>query len=121
MSPNIHSFKEESNSTTVNPPLKATPMETQESEHDLINAPFDTSKKCTKRTKAKIALAKKKAKKHHIISRAPKKQKNNIPDKDRVIDEEDSLHATTDLGGTTIPAEPLKSESSPQFNVISDI
>ena len=28
--------------------------------------------------------------------------------KSNILDEEDSLHATTDLGGTTIPAEPCK-------------
>jgi hypothetical protein len=114
MSQNIHSLKEESNSITVDPPSKESPMETQESEHDIINAPFDASKKCTKRTKAKLAFAKKKAKKHYVISREPRKQNDKILEKDRVIDEEDSLHATTDLGGTTIAAEPLKSETSSQ-------
>ena len=49
-----------------------------------------------------------------MIARVPKKQKDKTLEKDRVIDEEDSLHATTDLGGTTIPAEPVKSETFAQ-------
>ena len=32
--------------------------------------------------------------------------------KDAILEEEDSLHATMDLGGTTIPAEPIKNYSS---------
>ena len=51
-------------------------------------------------------------KKGHIKARQSKKLKEKQKNIAVSIDEEDSLHATMDLGGTTIPAEPSKSEIS---------
>ena len=61
-----------------------------------------------KKTKVKT----KKCKKGHLKARQSKKPKEMRKNVGVSIDEEDSLHATMDLGGTTIPAEPSKSDTS---------
>ena len=54
----------------------------------------------------------KKFKKAHLKARQSKKSKEKRKNMAVSIDEEDSLHVTMDLGGTTIPAEPSKSDIS---------
>ena len=93
---------------SANPSPKPLPIDTKESEQDIHDTSFEVSKVRIKRTKPKIALRNKKSKKEYVKSRTIKKEQDKISVEDTIIEEEDSLHATMDLGGTTIPAEPLK-------------
>ena len=60
----------------------------------------------------KTKVRTKKFKKGHLKVRQSKKSKEKRKNMAVSMDEEDSLHATMDLGGTTIPAEPSKSDIS---------
>ena len=60
----------------------------------------------------KTKVRTKKFKKGHLKVRQSKKSKEKQNNIAVSIDEEDSLHVTMDLGGTTIPAEPSKSDIS---------
>ena len=53
-------------------------------------------------------MNKNKAKNKYLKVRKTSVASNDTKTKGNILDEEDSLHATTDLGGTTIPAEPCK-------------
>ena len=67
------------------------------------------SKDSEKQIKKNIVKSKK-GKKGYLKVRQSKKPKERRKNAGVGIDEEDSLHVTMDLGGTTIPAEPSKSE-----------
>ena len=71
------------------------------------------SKKAFKGRKSTTASRSKKLQKkvHRKVNKVHK-EKIEKGTKDVILVEEDSLHATMDLGGTTIPAEPTKNDSS---------
>ena len=81
---------------------------------ELQNAPVSIKTKAKDpNTQIKKTIVRtKKLKKGHLKARQSKKSKEKRKNVDVSIDEEDSLHVTMDLGGTTIPAEPSKSEIS---------
>ena len=78
------------------------------SEHQ--NEPSSIKTKDSKKQIKKNIVRSKKLKKGHLKARQLKKPKERRKNVGVGIDEEDSLHVTMDLGGTTIPAEPTKSE-----------
>ena len=79
---------------------------TPERQNDHISIMSKNSEKRIKKNKVKS----KKVKKGFLKARQSKKPKERRKNVGVGIDEEDSLHVTMDLGGTTIPAEPSKSE-----------
>ena len=108
-SSNIHHSNDKStsscsDSTTGNQSLKkqklASPVSTKNRK---------SKQKLTKKVKKKAGFTNKKSKKIPLKSSASEIRIGNTQHKANIIDEEDSLHGTTDLGGTTIPAEPYKS------------
>ena len=74
------------------------------------NEPVSIKNKDSKKQIKKNIVRSKKLKKGHFKARQLKKPKERRKHVGVGIDEEDSLHVTMDLGGTTIPAEPSKSE-----------
>ena len=74
------------------------------------NEPVSNETKDSKKQIKKNIVRSRKLKKGHLKARLLKKPKERQKTIGVGIDEEDSLHVTMDLGGTTIPAEPSKSE-----------
>ena len=74
---------------------------------------LNQSKKSLKERKSTTASRNKKLQKkvHRKVNKLHK-QKIESGTKDVILVEEDSLLATMDLGGTTIPAEPTKNDTS---------
>ena len=71
------------------------------------------SKKALKRSKMMNTIKNRKMrKKIDVKTNVVQKDARKPKAKDVIVEEEDSLHATMDLGGTTIPAEPIKIDSS---------
>lgn len=108
LSTTLHHSNEESKSSVNDSTSGISILKTQESSTDngIKNR---ESKQPIKRTKKKTVFPNKKSKSNYLKSRGSKGRVDKTQTKANIIDEEDSLHATTDLGGTTIPAEPYKS------------
>ena len=113
MSPNIPQLNEEPKSAHADLSLKISPMEIEKQKNEIFNGNNEPKRSNIKQRKVKTALSNKKCKKNDIKLRSSKKPLNKMQTKHAIIDEEDSLHATMDLGGTTIPAEPSKYETAP--------
>ena len=98
-----------SNSVSNDRPFVTTTEDTKASKDESAND-ANVFKKSMKRNTTKTVFKTKNSGKAHVKSRKYKKVDDKIEAKENTLEEEDSLHATMDLGGTTIPAEPLKSE-----------
>ena len=68
------------------------------------------SKKLAKRRKLTASLKNKESTRNP--PRKVEKEQVETKAKETIAEEEDSLHATMDLGGTTIPAEPIKTDTA---------
>ena len=106
-------LKNSSESTTVIMTDQSPDTSTLDKKEPVPVTASNKSKKALKRSKMMNTIKNRKMrKKIDVKTNVVQKDARKPKAKDIIVEEEDSLHATMDLGGTTIPAEPIKIDSS---------
>ena len=106
-------LKNSSESTTVIMTDQSPDTSTLDKKEPVPVTASNKSKKALKRSKMMNTIKNRKMrKKIDVKTNVVQKDARKPKAKDVIVEEEDSLHATMDLGGTTIPAEPIKIDSS---------